>query len=89
MILYCESDGNYTRVHLLGNRPVVISRPLKEMEQILEGRLFFRTHKQYLVNLNFIARYNKGDGGEVELTNAIRVPVARNRKEAFLQMFSR
>lgn len=87
-ILYCESDGNYTRVHLLGSRPVVVSRPLKDIEQTLEGRLFFRTHKQYLVNLNFIARYNKGDGGEVELTNAARVPVARNRKEAFLQMFS-
>ncbi len=88
-ILYCASDGNYTYVHLLSGQTVVVSRPLKDMEQVLEGWLFFRTHKQYLVNLNFVTRYNKGDGGEVELSNATRLPVARNRKEAFLQMFSR
>jgi two-component system, LytTR family, response regulator len=88
-IQYCESDGNYTKIYIDGARPLMISRPLKDLEEILEGRSFFRIHKQFVISLRYIRRYKRGDGGEVEMTNLVALPVARNRKEAFLQVFGR
>jgi two-component system LytT family response regulator len=86
-ILRCESDSNYTNVHLKTGRKIMVSRTLKEIEELLEGPSFLRVHHSHLVNLNEITRYVRGEGGYVILSDNSSISVSRNRKEAFLQRF--
>ncbi len=88
-ILYCESDGNYTTLHLAGQPDIIASTPLKDYEELLSPLGFFRIHKSYLINLGFISRFDKADGGFVVLTDGSRVPVASRKRDILLEMFSR
>ncbi|RLD57652.1 MAG: DNA-binding response regulator [Bacteroidetes bacterium] len=87
-IFYCESDGgSYTRFYLNDNRIFLVSRPLKEYDELLSAHDFFRVHKSYLVNLNKITRYEKQDGGSVILKNQTEIPVSFRKREQFLERF--
>lgn len=78
-ILYCESDGGYTTFHTADRRKIVVSRPLKDYEQLLPPPRFIRTHQSYLVNLQHVHRYNKE--GFLELGNGSQVPVSYRKRE--------
>ncbi len=84
-IVVCESSSNYTRVHLNGGKNMLVSKTLKEIEEILNSTPFFRTHKSWLVNLDYAVRYIKGEGGFLVVNGDIEVPVSRNRKEELLK----
>jgi two-component system LytT family response regulator len=88
-ILYCESDGCYTHVHTDENEKILISKPLKEYDELLSDAGFFRIHKSYLINLKHIKRFEKTDGGSIVLTNNHKVPVASRKKEELLELFER
>ena len=62
-IVRCESDANYTTFTLLNKKPVVMSKPLKEYDEMLTPFGFFRSHHSHLVNLSMIDRIDKKDGG--------------------------
>lgn len=84
-ILYCESEGGYTRVFLQSlGKPLLICRTLKEVEEVLRDKGFFRVHNSFLINLAFMYKYIKGDGGEIIMTDGKNIPVSRNRKQDFL-----
>ncbi len=83
-IVYCESDSNYTIVHLKGGGKIVVSKTLKEIEELLQGYSFVRVHSCYLVNINEVEEYKKGDGGYLILSNGKYVDVSKNRKELLL-----
>lgn len=83
-IIYCQSEGSYTHLVLLDNKRLVVSRHLKEIENLLQNWEFWRIHHSYLINLKHLTHYIRSDGGEVVMRDQIRIPVARNRKEAFL-----
>ncbi|MVM32880.1 response regulator [Spirosoma sp. HMF4905] len=87
-IIQCESLGSYTKFHLTGSKPIVVSRLLKEYEEILDNYYFFRVHQSNIVNLEHIKRYVKGDGGQVWLSDNTEVEVSRRRKEEFLALLS-
>ena len=87
-IMYCESKNNYTDVRLNNGQHLVISRTLKEIEELLDMSPFFRIHNSYLVNLQYAIRYIKGDGGALVLNNDISVPVSRNKKEELLKLIT-
>ena len=87
-IMYCESKNNYTDVRLNNRQHLVISRTLKEIEELLDMSPFFRIHNSYLVNLQYAIRYIKGDGGALVLNNDISVPVSRNKKEELLKLIT-
>ncbi len=85
-IVYCESENNYTRFHLIDNKTVFISKTLKRLELLLEkDESFFRIHNSYIINLNFLQRYIKGDGGEVVMTTGQTLSVSRIKKGEFLE----
>jgi two-component system LytT family response regulator len=84
-IVRCESDRNYTFFYLTNNEKIIVSSPLKEYEEILDGQGFFRIHKSHLVNLNFVESYVKGDGGYLVLKDKTQLPVAMRKKEALLE----
>lgn len=87
-IFYCESEGgSYTRFYLNNNQMFLVSRPLREYDELLSSYNFFRVHKSYLVNLNKIKRYVKQDGGSVVLSNEIEIPVSHRKREEFLERF--
>lgn len=89
-ILYCESEGSYVRVWLVGQpRPILLSRSLREFEELLNNPNFFRTHNSYLINLDHIQKIVKSDGGEIIMRNGKSIPIARAKKQELLNRIPR
>ncbi|MEL6986210.1 MAG: LytTR family DNA-binding domain-containing protein [Bacteroidota bacterium] len=86
-IIYCEAEGNYTKIFLLNYKTVVVSKPLKQVQEIISSPQFFRTHNSFLVNLLYVKKYLKGKGGQLVLKNDKIIPVSRLRKEELMNMF--
>ena len=88
-IIYCEADSNYTTFFLTDGKKIIVSHTLKEYEEILSDYRFFRIHHSYLVNLDAIKQYVRGDGGHVVMINGAALDVAKRRKEQFLKASSK
>ncbi|MCF8227553.1 MAG: LytTR family DNA-binding domain-containing protein [Bacteroidales bacterium] len=86
-IIRCESDQNYTRIFFVNRDTIIVSRTLKEFDEILTEQGFFRVHQSHLINLAYIDHYEKGLGGILVLKNKVRIPVSSRRKERFLRLF--
>jgi two-component system LytT family response regulator len=84
-ILYCESDSAYCKLFFTDGKSLLLSKTLKDVEEALPHEDFCRIHHSYLVNMKYIARYLKGEGGEVILNTGVNLPVSRTRKQDFLQ----
>ncbi|MCW5910124.1 MAG: response regulator transcription factor [Cyclobacteriaceae bacterium] len=84
-IVRCESDNTYTTFYTLDKQNIIVSRTLKECEQMLGDYRFFRVHNSHLVNLDYITEYVKGEGGIVKMTDGSHVDVSRRRKDEFLK----
>jgi two-component system LytT family response regulator len=88
-IYYCESDGGYTYFYLTDGKSILISKTLKEVEEVLESKGFCRVHHGYLINLKYVQKYIRGDGGEVIMANNKSIPVSRNKKQDFLNLLEK
>ncbi|WP_127130196.1 LytR/AlgR family response regulator transcription factor [Pseudoflavitalea rhizosphaerae] len=84
-IIHLEAHSNYTVIHFTNHAKLTASRTLKEFEELLPNDKFFRPHHSHLINLTYLKRYIKGDGGQIEMQNGNYVDVARRKKEEFLQ----
>lgn len=87
-IMYCESKSNYTNIHLNNGQQILVSRTLKDIEELLNTHPFFRIHNSFLVNLQYAIRYTRGEGGFLVLNNDTTVPVSRNKKEELLKLLT-
>jgi two-component system LytT family response regulator len=87
-IVYCESDSNYTIVYFNDRSKLVVSKTLKEIEEILIPYNFFRIHHSYLINLRQVSRYVKADGGSIEMTGGVQLAVSRQRKEKLMNVLT-
>jgi two-component system LytT family response regulator len=85
-IIFCEADGNYTKLIIKGKQPVLVSKHLKDFENMLSDSGFFRIHHTFLINLKHIKQYVKGEGGYVILEGDHSIDVSRRKKESFLQL---
>ena len=83
-IIYCEAERSYTIFHLDGKKTVTVSKSLIEYDNLLQETQFFRIHKSFLVNLNHIKEYQRGEGGLVIMTDNAEIEVSRRKKEFFL-----
>ena len=89
-IVYLEGDDCYTHVVLREEPKYVVSKTLAVFEEMLRGDgQFFRAHKSYIINLNFIRQYIRGDGGEIIMQDGKRISLSRNKKEEFLNLFTK
>ncbi|MFZ1677821.1 MAG: LytTR family DNA-binding domain-containing protein [Saprospiraceae bacterium] len=88
-IVHLEAESNYTVIFFDDNTKLMASRTLKEFEEILPGDTFFRLHNSHIINLNFIKRYLRGDGGQVEMKDGTYILVSRRKKEEFLKVIGR
>lgn len=86
-IMYCISDSNYTNIHLYNKKKILVSRTLKEIEEMLIDNGFLRIHNSHLINLQKIEKYVRGDGGYVIMDDQTTLSVSRSRKEVLLTIF--
>jgi len=87
-IVRCESDDNYTLFYITTGEKILVSRTLKEYDQLLSDEGFYRTHKSHLVNTLFIQEYVKGEGGYVILKNGDSIDVSRRKKEGLIHILT-
>ena len=89
-LVRCEAENNYTHLFLKSGKKITACRTLKEMEEHLkEFSFFLRVHHSYLVNLNEIAKYIRGEGGYLVMNDGATVNVSRSRKDSLIQVFER
>jgi two-component system LytT family response regulator len=85
-IIRIESSSNYSKIILQTGQQLLVTRQLKDFEDLLQDYRFYRVHHSHLVNLNFIAKYVRGDGGQVTMRNGDIIDVSRRKKEVFLKL---
>lgn len=83
-ILYCEAASNYCKVVCLDGSKFILSKTLKYTEELLPTSIFQRIHKSYLVNLNYVKRFDKTNELLIELSNGQILPVSVRKKEEFI-----
>ncbi len=88
-IVRCESDRMYTVVIMTDGEKLMVSKPMGQLEEIIEGQGFFRVHNSHLINMRHIRQFVRTDGGYVVMDDGATVSVARNRKDDFLELFSK
>jgi two-component system, LytTR family, response regulator len=86
-IVYLKADRSYTDFYLKNGSCITVSKNLKEYDDLLNHRNFFRIHRSYLINMNEITQYLKRDGGFVVVSNGAHIPIASDRKTDFLANF--
>ncbi len=85
-IIRCESDSGYTNFFLVDGKKILVSRNLKDYEDMFNGFGFFRIHQSHLINLKYIDHYSKIEGGSVIMKDNSTIPVSRRKKDAFLKL---
>lgn len=85
-IVRCEADTNYTWVYIHEQPKILISKPLKHFEELLDEYGFFRVHQSHLVNLNYFNRIDKIDGGILILNDNTSIPIAVRKRDMLYQL---
>ena len=80
-IIRCESEDNYTKFYIKNNKPILISKTLKEYEEMLTEHGFERIHQSHLINLSYLKSYIKKDGGYVVMADNSNLPISQRKKE--------
>lgn len=85
-IIHIKGDGNYISIHLSNNRKIVLSKTVKDMEEILP-ETFLRIHKSHLINSNHLKKYVKVGGPYVIMSNGDKLAVSRTKKTMLGDLF--
>lgn len=85
-IVLFEGNNNYTNVHLTDGKTILSTKTLKEYESIVDGRLFFRVHKSYIINLSHLTEFINQDGAYVVMSNKVKIPVSRAKTAELFQI---
>ncbi|MGB0914494.1 MAG: LytR/AlgR family response regulator transcription factor [Crocinitomicaceae bacterium] len=84
-IIRCEADRNYTSFFLLDNKKILVSKTLKEYETLLAGHNFLRVQQSHLVNIDYVDRYDKKNGGAVVMKDGSEVPLSPAKRDVFFK----
>jgi len=85
-IIRCESEDNYTKFYIKNNKPIMISKTLKEYEEMLTEHGFERIHQSHLINLSYLKSYIKKDGGYVVMADNSNLPISQRKKERLQEL---
>jgi len=85
-IVYIQGDDSYSIIYLESGEQIVSSKHLLEYDKMLSPHNFYRVHKSYLINLRHIRKIVKGENAGVEMSNSCALPIARRRKEEFMEL---
>jgi two-component system LytT family response regulator len=86
-VILLKAEANYTEVFLIDGESIVLSKTLKELEKRFVNFSFFRTHKSYLINLNYIERFCPNESQEIGLRNNLIVELSRRRRNEFISFY--
>ncbi|MDG1332350.1 MAG: LytTR family DNA-binding domain-containing protein [Crocinitomicaceae bacterium] len=84
-IIRCEADRNYTSFFLLDNKKILVSKTLKEYETLLASHNFLRVQQSHLINIDYVDRYDKKNGGAVVMKDGSEVPLSPAKREVFFK----
>lgn len=87
-IIRCESNVNYTKFILKDQSNILVTKTLKEYDEMLSNQGFIRIHKSFLVNINHVNKYIKGDGGWVLMSDDAKIMVSRRKKDQLMEALS-
>ena len=85
-IIFCEASNNYTKIVITDRRHFIISKTLKDVQEVLEEEHFLRVHRQYLINLNHVKQLNRNEG-MLTMDNGEYIPIARAQKERLMERY--
>ncbi len=88
-IIRIEANGSYCKVFFNGENTIMVSKSMKEFQDILEPETFFRSHNSHIININHVKRFWFRDGGYLELDDNSHVPISRRKKEEFLRIINK
>jgi len=88
-ILYCQSDNSYTTFFIENDEKIMVSKSIKEYEELLSEHYFIRPHQSYLVNLNLVKKIDKSDGGFVIMKNKKEIPVSVRQKKRLIELLEK
>lgn len=88
-IIRCESDDNYTKFFIKNRKPILISKTLKEYEELLTEHDFVRIHQSHLINLSYVKSYVKKDNGFVLMADDIQLPISQRKREQLQEILLR
>jgi two-component system, LytTR family, response regulator len=84
-IIYLEASGNYTHIFTTEKKKYIVSRTLKDFEDMLPAEIFLRIHNSSIINKNFAEKYIRGEGGQVVLSNGATLEISKRKKSEFLK----
>jgi two-component system, LytTR family, response regulator len=88
-IIRIEADRSYSWFFLKDKRKILVSKNLKEYQELLSDRHFFRPHNSHLINLEHVKKYIRHEGGAIEMDDGYQVPLSKPRREFFLAQMSK
>lgn len=88
-IIYCEAESNYTNVVLANGKKILVSKVLKDVDEVLSGPDFYRVHSSFLININHIKKLVRGDGGYIIMDNDATVSISRTKRQEFMELFEK
>lgn len=88
-IMYCEGKDNYTKIYAMQGNEILVSKTLKTIEDLLPANIFKRIHKSFLVNLNYVDRFERTDKNLVVLTNGVKLDVSHRKTRDFVNTIMR
>jgi len=86
-IMAITAVGNYTNVFISGKQKEVVTKSIKEFEDLLPASIFCRVHHSHIININFVKKYYKGRGGYVEMQDGSRIEISVRKKDDFFALF--
>jgi two-component system LytT family response regulator len=88
-IVRCEADNCYTTFFLESGESILVSRGIREFEELLTKFGFFKPHQSHLINLKYLRKVDKSDGGFLILSNNCKVPLATRKKQELLELLKK
>ena len=89
-VCYFKAEGSYTQIFFTDNTSLLVSKNLKHFEFILsEIQNFVRIHRSFMVNINFVKKISKKDGGLVFLENHTELPIAEDKTQKILELLTK
>ena len=85
-IIRIEASGPYSHFYMKENKKIIVSRNLKEYENLLTDHGFFRVHNSHIINMKEVKRMIKTDGGYAIMSDDANISISPKKKEEFFEM---
>lgn len=84
-VICLAANGSYTHVYLKDKKPILISKKLYQLSEMITHPDMFKSHRSYIINLNHVEQYTRRDGGFIIMDNELKVPLSTKRRDEFME----